>query len=371
MRILEKILPHHKNKWFLPALIVGLPMALAVLYYAVIAAPRYQAESKVLIKDTAEQKDKGSSALGALLANAGSAGDALYLKEYILSLDMLQRLDRTLNLRSVFSETRGLDFASRLPRSAPQEWFLAYYRSHVDVLYDDKSTLLTIRTIGFTPDFAVRLNQAILAESERFINETSHRIAREQMDFAGQEVTDDRRRLDTAQQNLIDYQNRNGVFDPIADAQAASKMIADTEAKASELEADIRNMRTYLNDDTPQVVAAKNALRSLREQIDLEKAKIAAPGTGKLNRLAAKFLDVKSAVDFNSDLYRTALTAYETTRVEAARKIKSVAVIASPHPPEESEWPQTLLNLATLLVITTLLYGLVRLVGAVIEDHRD
>lgn len=39
------------------------------------------------------------------------------------------------------------------------------------------------------------------------------------------------------------------------------------------MEADLRNLLTYLREDAPQVVSARNAIQSLQAQIDEEKAK--------------------------------------------------------------------------------------------------
>jgi capsular polysaccharide transport system permease protein len=51
--------------------------------------------------------------------------------------------------------------------------------------------------------------------------------------------------------------------------------------------------------------------------------------------------------------------------------LKSLVVVESPAKAEMALYPQRLYNLATLLVIFVLVYGIARLVIATIQDHRD
>lgn len=371
MRFLKKLFPLDDKKRLIPRLIIGVPMTLAVLYYGLIAVDHYVAESTVIIKSTAEPEMGGTSLSSLFLGGSSMAReDALQLKTYILSPDILERLDKELRLREAYGKT-GPDIFYRLFPDASRERFLEYYRSRVTVEFDEQTASLTVMTEAFEPELAWLLNKYILAESEKFINEVSNRIAREQLDFANQEVERNRKRLDSALDNMLEYQNRHGVLDPLTQADASNRIIQEMEAKQTALEAELRNLQTYLNNDTPQVIGAKNVIKSLQQQIAQERAKLAAPGNNKLNQLALNFLEFKAAVEFNGDIYKLSLAALEKIRIEAARKIKSLAIISSPYQPEETEWRTTLWNLAILLFVTTLLNGLVNLAGAVIDDHRE
>ena len=188
-------------------IIIGLPMALLIVYLLIFSHPRYLSESTVAIKSS---NDISGSSLnvGLLLgaANPSTAEDAMYLKEYINSPDMLAVLDKQLNFHEVFGQS-GLDFFYHLPKDSTREQFLNYDRDRISVTYDDKTGLLTIGTQGFTPEFAEQFNKAVLKESERFINEISHKIARDQQAFAENEMLQARARLNTSKTQLLAYQN--------------------------------------------------------------------------------------------------------------------------------------------------------------------
>ncbi|WP_058969117.1 capsule biosynthesis protein [Type-D symbiont of Plautia stali] len=355
----------------LAKIIILLPMALLLIYLVIFSQPRYMSESKVAIK---RSDDLNSSSLnvGLLLgaSNTSSAEDALYLKEYINSPDMLAALDKQLNFHEAFSHS-GLDFLNHLGKDETVERFLQYYLSRISVSYDDKTGLLDIQTQGFTPEFALKFNQAVLKESERFINEMSHRIARDQLTFAEEEMQKARTRLNASKADLLAYQNSNNMLDPEAQALAATTLINTLVGQKIQMEADLRNLLTYLRDDAPQVVSAQNAIKSLQAQIDDEKGKVTAPQGHKLNRMAVDFEEIKSKVEFDTELYKLALTSIEKTRVEAARKLKVLSVISSPQQPQESTFPNTPYLIACWLLVCCLLFGTLKLLLAVIEDHRD
>ena len=133
----------------------------------------------------------------------------------------------------------------------------------------------------------------------------------------------------------------------------------------------MRNILTLLREDAPQVFSAQNALKSLASQIDNEKSKVTAPDGLKLNRMAVDFEEIKAKVQFDTDIYKLTLTSIEKTRVDAARKLKMLSVISSPQLPQESKFPSSLYLLISWLLVCCLLFGTVKLLLAVIDDHKD
>ncbi|MBU9848973.1 capsule biosynthesis protein [Rahnella aceris] len=352
-------------------IVIGLPMALLIIYLVIFSRPRYLSESTVAIKSSNDISGTSLN-VGLLLGagNPGTAQDAMYLKEYINSPDMLAALDKQLDFHSVFGRS-GLDFLYHLPKDASREQFLNYYRDRIAVTYDDKSGLLTIGTQGFTPQFAEQFNKAVLKESERFINEISHKIARDQQAFAENEMLEARARLNASKSQLLAYQNHNNILDPEAQAIAATTLVNTLVGQKIQMEAELRNLLTYLRDDAPQVISAQNAITSLGKQIDQEKSKITAPDGRQLNTMAVDFEEIKSKVQFDTELYKLTLTSIEKTRVEAARKLKVLSVISSPQLPQETTFPNVPYMIASWLLVCCLLFGTIKLLLAVIDDHKD
>lgn len=353
-------------------LMVVLPFVLASGYYGLIASDRYVGEAKLLVKRVGNG-DGLSLNLGLLSGGAVTdREDALHLKEYIHSPDMAAVLDRDLGLRAMFG-TEAADWFSRLSPDAPREDYLDYYRDHVHLHLDDVSSVLTLQVEGFDPAAAKRVTEAIIRESDRFINAISNKVAGDQMDFVNRE-------LDSARQHVLDargrvnaFQDRHRVLDPVEEAKAAAAVVAQLETELSTSEAEMKGLLAYLNAQAPQVVALRGKIDALRAQVSEERRKIAGgKGRGdKLNRMSSDFEKLAFESEFALERYKSALQAMEKTRIDASKRIKSLVVLSQPQLAEEAEYPRRIYILSLLLAVLLMVYGIGRLGVATIKDHMD
>ena len=210
--------------------VVAVPCLLAAFYLFALAADRYVSESIVTVRQNGAEGAVGfnlTSLLG--VSVPASLDDEKMLEAYILSIDILRKLDQDLGLQESFNSP-GADFIFRLGSGASQEQFLHYYRSRVEVVVEEDSGLLRIRAQGFSPEAAAALNSGILALSERFINEVSQRLAREQMAFAESELRKARSGVDKARLAVLGFQKAHDILDPLAQAEASSGLTAQLQA---------------------------------------------------------------------------------------------------------------------------------------------
>jgi capsular polysaccharide transport system permease protein len=191
------------------------------------------------------------------------------------------------------------------------------------------------------------------------------------MAFAEAEMLKARERFQKAKNSLIAFQNQHKVLDPLAQAQSTATLSAQLESEIAHKETELKTLTGYLQENAPQVAVIRNQIVALKAQLDKERGKVASQEGGRLNRLASEYQNLAIEAGFAEDAYKAALTAMETTRIEASRKLKSLVVVESPARAETAVYPERLYNLATLLVILVLVYGITRLVIATIQDHRD
>jgi capsular polysaccharide transport system permease protein len=353
--------------------IIALPFALVALYLGLFAADRYVSESTLAVRRVGGE---GAALPGAAMLLAGLnpplREDTLYLQRYIHSLALLLKLDQELKMREHFRQP-GLDALFRLGASDSQEEFLAYYRQRVAVTFDDATALLTVRVQAFEPAFAQQLNRRILEESERFVNEYSQRMAREQLAFAETELTRAADRVQQAKNAVLAFQSRNRLLDPAFQAQASGALTAELEAARARLEGELNGLLAYLNEDAPQVRALRARIEATRKQVDAERAATTKPSRqgDRLNALALEFQALTLQTEFAGDAYKLALAAVENARIDATRKLKSLVVIEPPATPETAEYPRRLYALMTVLVASLLVYAVVRLALATIREHQD
>lgn len=354
--------------------IIAIPWLIAAIYLFVFAADRYVSESVVVVRKEGGglPVPGGLDALSAMFGTSAASGeDQHMLQAHILSIDMLRQLDEKLNLREAYSSPK-LDFIFRLDSDATQEEFLDYYNSRVEVIVDSESGLLTIRTQGFTPEIAQAVNQHVVDISEQFINESSHRLARDQMTFAKSETENARAELDEARSRLLRFQEEHGILNPMAQAAANTGLVAELQASQARYEAELKGHLAYLNEDAPQIDALQAQIAGIRQQLEAERLRSVTSAEGvSLNVLAGQYQELLAELEFLADAYRGALTALETARIEATRKLKSLVLVESPALPESAEYPRRAYSLLALFLGLTLLYGIGRLIVATIEDHME
>ncbi len=351
--------------WF-----VLLPFLLSACYFGLIASDRYVGEAKVIVKqaDSNTTADFGIALLGAGMSSGDK--DAQLVRQYILSLDMLHQVDALLSLRDHY-QSENADILSRLWDSESQEDFLAYYRKHIAVDYDEISGVLTIRAQAFTPEFAQLIVKAVLQFSEEAINQIGHQLATEQVNFVKNELDLAAEHLKKSKKQILEFQEKYQLFSPEQESGAKLTMVNELEAELTRHKAELNNLRSYINDTAADVVALKAKIGSLEHQLLIERKKLVGDKSNNFSEVNARHADLLLDLGFATDLYKGSLMSLEQARIEAYRKLKYLVVIDSPSLAEEAEFPRRLYNLVSILVVLLLSYGAMKITWATIQEHRD
>ncbi|EAH6416946.1 MULTISPECIES: capsule biosynthesis protein [Campylobacter] len=349
--------------------IVWILMIFVIIYYILIAADRYVSTITMSVKSTTGST-QASGVLSLLTATSNTSEDIKFLQGYIESLDMLKILDEKIHLKELYNE-QYIDLFFSLSSSSSIESYLKYYQNRVKVHVDDKTGLLNVEVEGFTPESAHLIAKTIMQESDKFINEISHKAAREQMAFAEEELVKYKERYQKAQNDLIAFQNKYGVFDPLKQAEAKAGLVTQLESDIAQREAKLLTMQSYMNDSAPEIVTLKAEIAALKKQLVKERSKISADNSSqKLNDLAAKFQDLTIEAGFAQSAYEAALKAYESARIEALRKIKQLVIVQTPDVPQSAKYPEKIYNILTAFIVLSLIFGVVKFVKMIIEEHK-
>ncbi|WP_269913354.1 capsule biosynthesis protein [Acinetobacter sp. HY1485] len=349
---------------------VIVPLLIIILYLCFFASDRYESSSVVLVKQVGTSSAVDGSGLSALLGVSNTSNeDTNILKEYITSRDMVEKLDKTLNLKQAFHQSNDPFFS--LSQDVPIEDLVEYFKKRVDIRLDEKTMMLQVATEGFSPEFSLKLNQAILNQSDTFINYISQSIATEQLTFAEKQLKDANLKLGQAREKMIAYQNKNQMFDPETQAKAVATLVAGLQSNLAQLRTEERTLLSYLNPDAPQVVAIRSQIQSVQKQIDDENAKLTSPNHQKLNRNIADFEELKAEVVFATDLYKISLGSLEKARLEASRKLKKLVVISTPRLAQDALYPRKVYLSCTAFIILNILFGIGLLTYSIIREHRE
>lgn len=353
--------------------LIAVPMLGAIIYYTVLAADRYASTAQIVVRQT--DGNQAATVPGLALLTGGvnptSREETLFLTEYIKSWDMMNELEQRTNWVEQYAR-QWKDPFFWISANADAQTKLAYYQRIVQPHFDELTGLLRVEVQSFDPKLAQAMLDIILASSERFVNEISHRIARDHMKFAADELLKARRLYDEKRHLLLDFQNKYGVLDAEAAAQSRAGIVSQIEASLSQERANLKNLIATLNPQSPQVRQQRNRIAALEEQLKAEQKRlVSATGDEKMNLLAAEYRNLVIDASVAEEAYKLAITAQQNARIEATRKIRSLVTVSTPNLPERAAYPEALYNLITMLVILGLLYGIVRFIITTIEDHRD
>jgi capsular polysaccharide transport system permease protein len=360
---------HGKGYLFWLALLLCL---LAVMYWGVIASDRYVSEAHVIIQqmDMASAQPTG---LSTLLGMPGGTnrGDQLLLRDHLLSVDMLEKLDAELDLREHYSD-RSRDLISRLWFvDISREWFHRYYLSRVSVEFDEYAGVLIIRTEAFSPEKARAIATMLMDEGGRYMNVVARRLSQEQVSFLETQVGQISERVMRARQAVLAYQNERNLVSPQGTAENVFGIISQLEGQLTTLKTQRDALLGYLNPQNPSVIELDLQIASIKRQMTQQQARLTSSERQTLNHAIEEFTRLQMNVEFTQDMYKTALAALEKGRVDSVRTIKMVSVIQSPTQPQYPMEPRRIYNTTVFIVATLMLAGIVSLLSTIIREHRD
>jgi capsular polysaccharide transport system permease protein len=317
--------------------------------------------------------------LGLSLNNSGG-NDTRLAYHYLRSADLLAKLEGDLSLKEHYQQ-RSLDIFSRLRGSATAENFLDYYQAHLRTSFDDAAGLVTFEVDGFTPEFAKRLAEDMLARSEDYLNDVGHQLARERLSFYQDELRRDTAKLEESKAAMIAFQNDHGMLDPMAEAGARTATVLKLQDALAEQRA---NLAALLSDHGPtaqEVVVIKSRIEGLEALVHDERARIIGVGAAAknpapedkahINAVAAQWSALELDVDFATQLVKVSTTSLEQAQTEVGQKIKSLVVVSRPTLAQEAEYPRVWYNTITLFIVCGLLFGTGSMILATIREHRD
>lgn len=359
---------YESNKAF--SWVVVFPVIVLLVYLTVFSADRWESVSKATVKSSGAS-DVSGIGLGFLVgANPTVREDAMFLKEYIHSYDMIDALESDISLRSLYAGS-ALDPFTRLSRNATREEYLDYFRSRVSVVLDESSGVMSISAQGFSPVDALKINRAILSRSESFLNDISREMARDQAEHLQAQLLLTMESLRSAKADVLRFQAKSKYLDPSKSSEAGAKLVSELSAKISESEAELGALISYMQDKSPQVVALRQKIAALRDQLSKESGAISGGRPGKsLNAIAADFEEVRMQAELAHEIYKANLLQLERSKMDEVRKFKNLVIISSAHLPEESTVPNRPYLLLLFFLVVLSFYFVGRMIWNSIEEHR-
>lgn len=353
--------------------LIGIAGLLSIPYWLLIASDRYVSEARVLLQKTDQLSGLAAVDLTSVVSGSGgpNRGDQLLLREYLLSVDMLKKLDAAFDLRAHYSDTK-MDLGSRMWfEKPPMERFYRYWLSRIDVVYDDYSGVLNIRAEAYDPKMAQDIVDMLIKDGESHMNRIAHELAQIQVQFLASQVTLTHDRLLNASHALIEFQNKQGLVSPKEQVESLSILISKLEAQRTDIQTQLDSLPASLNANHPTILMLKKSLKSIDDQITKKRDFLTSPARRTLNYKVEEFQRLEMELGFVQDVYKTALSGLERGRTDASRTLKKISVFQSPTVPDFPLAPRRPYNTLVSLMIAAALASIVKLMESIIRDHVD
>ncbi|MGL6315387.1 Wzz/FepE/Etk N-terminal domain-containing protein [Vibrio sp. WXL103] len=356
---------------------VVIPVAIFAIYLSLFASPRYESRTQIIVQqpDELATMDAGMALLSGLGVNTSNK-DTQLVNAYVYSNDMIQYLDKNIGIRKHFEENG--DYFSRMHSWYSLEKFIEYFEKRVTVEVNDKSQVITVRTQAFTPSFAKQFSEAIADRAEWYINDIGHKLAQAQLDFINGEHKLVESRLQAAQLELLDFQQRYSLLNPEADGLALSKIAYQLEGQIVSKNAELQALSQIMSVNAPQVILLENQIKALRAQLQEEKERLTkqtvdddlATSSLPVSEILTKFSDLKIELELALKAYTSSTISLEKSRIEAYRQLKYLVIVESATTPEENAYPRVIYNTFLFSVVLLMIYGVGRIILATVVELK-
>lgn len=350
-------------------LFVVLPTLLSAIYFGWVASSQYESYATFSVQSTESKAAIGVEGLLAGITSGGGRNDALTIRDYVLSRDMLARLDREHGFIRHYQDARQ-DWFARLSSSTTFEEAYLYFGKRVSADYDQASGSVTIHVRAFSPEKAELFVQSILKYSEEMVNKLSDRERTDRMSHAEADLKRAEERLAKARENLVKLQQAHADFSPQETAHSTMEIRAKLEGELARARAELMQRKAVMREDAPQVLAAESVVNSISAQISNESRRLVDPKNP--NGLGASMADFEAGMvekEFSQKFYQSAMTNLELARADTERQHRYLAVVSMPSRPDSSTYPHRARGILTASIFSFLLLGIGSLVSAAAREH--
>lgn len=350
-------------------IVVALPTLLSMIYFFLIATPRYVSEARFIVRAPSQPMPSG---LGAALSSVGissGATDAFAVHEYINSRDGVAELSQRNDLRTIFS-AKGADPFSRYPRpweDKSEEGLFNAFGRFVKIGYNSQTGISTLTVETFTPQDSKRLAEEMLNAGEQLVNRLNERASNDAVTNALRAQAQARENLTAAQQALTAFRNNAHYIDPTRAATESSSLVVSLLETLANLRAERAQISSQAP-QSPQLATIDSRIAAYEQQVAAERAKIAG-SSGSLASQVGNYEDLTLAREFAELELTEATSRLLAAQQDVRRQRLYLDRVVNPSLPDRPGQPNRLLAVLTVLLSTLTLYGVGWLIWAGVREH--
>jgi len=348
-------------RWRAYGFAVILPTTLAAIYFLFIAADRYEAEARFVVRSP----NQGASInLSSMMMGGGGGGivrssdDAYVVHAYMRSRDAVRALAKERNLIALLQRDEA-DFMWAYPgllRSESWERLSQHFQNFISIKFDTTTGITTLRVEAFRPDDAREIAEGLLSSAERLINSMSERANREMNATAASELELTRSKSQVALENITEFRRQNQLIDPSLMSKSSFEAITQLSLGIALTNAELKELQLIAT-QSPQIATLGRRIEAYNDQIEKERQALAGQ-EASLPKLIAEYERLVLEREFAERSFASARVAYDAARIEAERQRLFIERISSPTAADYPEYPHRLLGIVVVFVLAQILFVL-------------
>lgn len=368
-----KLQPRHYGLFLSLFLVVAIPVLVVSLYLTVLAKPQYASEVGFVVRQ--EETGSASQMLGGLgqMLGTQSAGNSDLLFEFIQSQDLVQRIDSDFQLIEHYSQAWPWDPVFSIWPSATIEELRNFWQRMVRINYDKSSGIILVEVRARSPEAAREIASKIVQQSELMINTLNATARRDSMSNADMDLEVALSQLRSAREELIAFQARTQIIDPLADMQGRMGVLGNFQQQLAQALVDLDLLTETIDQSDPRVRQLERRITVIQERIAEERQSFSAQNVTVENTdyptLLAQYEGLRVDLMFAEESYRSALAARTLARTNAERQQLYLATFIVPTLAQKSEYPQRLLLISLTAFFALLFWSALALVYYSLRDR--
>ena len=327
-----------RMKWliiFLTALFGGI-----ATYRALTSPVTYRAECRVLVQGGS---GGGSSQCGGMAAFMGFPGSVTVQQMMISILQGDSVVDAVIDKFNIMKET-----GQTIRLAARSSVLLNLVAEELP-----KSGIISVAYVHVDPNRAADMANAFVDELQKKLQELSIADAQQKRAFFETQLLQAQQELNTAEADLINYQQTNGVIAFESQTSALLSSINTLRNRIADKNVEISSLKSYARRDNPTLRLAQSELEAMtlelrkleEEQQKTDSRGKAANGDplssiGQLPELGVEYQRYTRNLQFATAKYELMLKQYENARMSEVNDISTIQIIDYATPPDLPNGPR-------------------------------
>lgn len=361
INLLDYLIILLKRKWLIVVITFAFAAVSAVV--SLLLPEIYTAEARIVPSD--KRNSAASAMLGQLtgglsldLLGVSSGGTGDLYAGMIQGNTVIDRMIDRFDLMRIYEKEYRIDARQEL-------------KDNTNVSVDSKSGIVSIAVQDRDPERAAQMANAFVEELKELTKDLAISEASQRRLFFENQLKETKNTLMVAEADMQKFQEKTGALKMEDQATAVIETIAQLRAEIVAKEVEIRAMRTFAGPSYPELVAAIEALKGMKDQL----AKLEASGggydplmpTGRMPEVGVEYLRRLRELKYNEALFEIIMKQYELAKLDESRDAVVIQLVDEAVPPDKRSSPKR-----TLIVLAFSFVGFsIAVLAAFLTEHVE